>query len=138
MKPIVSSPLVVTPQPGCKLWRLVEDLHVMFYGIEIFIPEGTVTDFASVPKWMKPLFPDSAICSVASIVHDRLYQRGVTSKWMADAIFFSMLKYEPQPVGWLCRSAMWIGVWAFGWLAWWSHRRRERKDFLSVNDVTEM
>ena len=124
-RPVSSGRLVVSPLPDGNFWQVEKNLVVEFYGLRLAVRRGEITDFASVPRIIAWLFPKRAIFSVASIFHDHLYRTGETSKWMADALFFSLLRYEPDPVGWCCRSLMWVGVWAFGWFAWWKHRRNE-------------
>lgn len=40
---------------------------------EIVVPEGFVTDFASTPKSLYPIFPPIGIYNKAAMVHDFLY-----------------------------------------------------------------
>lgn len=40
---------------------------------EIIVPEGFVTDFASTPKSLYPIFPPIGIYNKAAMVHDFLY-----------------------------------------------------------------
>lgn len=116
--------LVISPLPGSwgKRWKLEKPLVVEFYGVRMEVPQGEVTDFASVPGVVAWLLPKRSVYSIASIFHDHLYRTAKTSKWMADAMFFSLLKHEPQPVGWCCRTVMWLAVWSLGWFAWRKHR----------------
>ena len=50
--------LLVTPMPDGRRWRVVSDCHYETDGgAKITIPAGFITDFASVPRILWPLFP---------------------------------------------------------------------------------
>lgn len=119
---VVVSPIAET-QP--QQWIVRQDLVVRIYGSELVVPSGFICDFASVPRLLKPLFPDKAINSTASVVHDYLYSTGLSSKWMADAVFYELLKCAH--CAWITRISMWLGVALFGFVAWRKHRKQDLK-----------
>lgn len=61
------------------LYQVVEDFEVKISsGKKITIPEGFITDFASVPRFLWPIFPPlkGNRADVAFIVHDYAYSYG--------------------------------------------------------------
>lgn len=120
-----ASEIVVSPLPDTEpqQWKVHEPIVIRIYGSEMVIPKGFVCDFASVPKFMKPLFPDKAIYSTAAVVHDHLYKTGLSSKWMADAVFCELLACAH--CAWITRMSMWLGVAMFGFVAWRKHRKQD-------------
>jgi hypothetical protein len=99
-----------------KRWELTKNISIKIFLWKITIPKGTITDFASVPRILKWLLPDDAIYSIASVVHDYLYHTHKTSKWLADAFFYEILKMEKirKPIAFI----MWLAVFLFGYFAW--------------------
>lgn len=118
-------------------WRVTESFR--FYsgeqGSSIFVevPEGFVTDLASVPRALRWLVPKVGKDSMASIVHDRLYATGTMSaanivndneylsdsaisRSMADGMYHQAMK--ALRVGRWRRIALYHAVSAFGWVAW--------------------
>ena len=77
---------------GRQLWKLRSPLTFELElngvgGISITVPSGYVTDFASVPRFLWPLFPPTGQWCEASVIHDYLCQLPMTSRFLADAIF---------------------------------------------------
>jgi hypothetical protein len=132
MRPIVSGKLLVAPlhtDGGFwkrlftpKSWEHQRKLTIQLYGLTMIMFAGEQTDFASVPRIMKWMFQDDAIYSIGSVAHDHLYRHGGTSKWMADAIFYELLRSvdEINPV---TAALMWLGVTLFGWGTWNGYRK---------------
>lgn len=106
---------------GAVLYQLCDPLNVCIPvgtgHILITVPEGFVTDLASVPRVLWPLMASSGQHQRAAIVHDWLYQcvTGV-SRFLADAIFRDLMASLNVPV-WR-RVAAYYAVRAFGWRHW--------------------
>ena len=61
---------------------------------DVVIPEGFITDFASTPKLLYPIFPPIGIYNKAAMVHDFLYTRGcpvIISRQDADKYFLQAM-----------------------------------------------
>ncbi|KKM64196.1 hypothetical protein LCGC14_1503790 [marine sediment metagenome] len=73
-----TTPLVVSPLPDGRRWRLVfqfgYDVGREGSGDRITVPVGFVTDFASIPKFLYWLLPWWAKFNKASVLHDCLYR----------------------------------------------------------------
>ena len=120
--------MVVSPVPGSEpqQWDILEPLIVSVCGVgEFTVPAGRRVDFASVPRWLRPFFSARALHSLGSVVHDELYTRGTTSRWIADAIFAELLRREG--IHFRTCVAMWVGVRLGGWWAWRQHRSEESR-----------
>jgi len=76
---------------GRTLYELVEPLRFEYTvnggGIEVTVPKGFVTDFASIPRPLWSVFPPCGKYTKAAIVHDYLYTRQGCSRFLADAVF---------------------------------------------------
>ena len=90
--PFKDTPIVA---PYGKEWILLKNLEVEIDGKVLFIPKGTTTDFASVPRilwWLFPPYDRNYL--VPSIVHDFFYRTQIRDRKTADKIFYElMLKY---------------------------------------------
>ena len=82
----------------------------------ITIPEGFVTDFASVPRlpFMFWFLGDRA--DYAALLHDYLYATAKFSRAKCDALFRHVAEWEG--VGFLSRWSMWAGIRLGGWVAY--------------------
>jgi hypothetical protein len=80
------------------------------------VPEGFVTDFASVPRLPLAFLLTGDSAHEAAVVHDFLYQRQEIPRQMADAVFEEAAKVSGEP-GWKS-WLMWAGVRLGGWVAW--------------------
>jgi hypothetical protein len=80
------------------------------------VPEGFVTDFASVPRIPLAFLLTGDSAHEAAVVHDWLYREKTVSRKTADAVFreASGASGEPGWKSWL----MWAGVRVGGWMAW--------------------
>lgn len=77
------------------------------------IPEGFVTDYASVPRLFWNIFPPAdPRYSRAAVLHDRLYEEWTVTRAAADAVFReAMLATGTRRLrAWV----MWLAVRAFG------------------------
>lgn len=76
---------------GRQLWVLTAPLkmrlRVVGGGITISVPVDFVTDFASVPRLLWPLFPPAGPWCEASVIHDYLCGQVGCSRFLADGIF---------------------------------------------------
>jgi len=107
-------------------------------GESIVVPAGTLTDFASIPRFFWRLLPPTGEYGKAAVIHDWLYQNlGIIQQHLAydvsprlreytrkqcDDIFLDAMSVLGVPA-WKKR-AMHGAVRAFGWSAWNSHRQR--------------
>jgi hypothetical protein len=87
------------------------------------VPEGFVTDLASVPRIPIAYWLAGGECDEAAVVHDYTYATGMVSREIADAVFREAALATGQPA-WRVQS-MWFFLRAFGWKAWNEHRSRE-------------
>jgi hypothetical protein len=80
------------------------------------VPEGFVTDFASVPRLPLAFLLTGDSAHEAAVVHDYLYREQQVSRSVADAVFREAagISGEPGWKSWL----MWAGVRIGGWVAW--------------------
>jgi hypothetical protein len=89
----------------------------------IEVPEGFVTDFASVPRLFWRIVPPWGRYSPAAVVHDYLYQSAKVSRKEADDIFLELMARLGVP-RWK-RYTMYWAVRGFGGFAWDAHRKRQ-------------
>ncbi|EGM7790980.1 TPA: DUF1353 domain-containing protein [Escherichia coli] len=75
-------------------WRLVEPFEFWLTDNQddvIYVPEGYVTDLASVPRLLWALFPPHGRYAKAAIIHDWLYDNALRTKAEADRIFLDAM-----------------------------------------------
>ena len=89
----------------------------------ITVPEGFVTDFASVPNFAAILAPKLGRYNRAAILHDYLYSTGEFIKGIADMVFLVAMQ-ELEVKRWR-REIMYVTVRYFGGPAWRGHRERD-------------
>lgn len=109
-------------------WRLAAqfafrrpEIITIVPAIEVIVPAGFETDFASVPWFFRRIFPPAgdgprARWGPASVVHDFLYRTGTGTRREADRIFREAMQAEGVSA-WR-RWAMWAAVRVFGSAAW--------------------
>lgn len=85
----------------------------------IVVPAGTVTDFASIPRFFWRLLPPWDIHRRAAIVHDYLYSTQTHPKEIADKVFLEAMQALNVPA-WKAQ-AMYRAVQWFGFKAWNQH-----------------
>jgi hypothetical protein len=135
------TPRFVTPpyleQIGRKLWRVKRPLVYKSALLgTITVPEGFVTDKASVPRVPIAYWLVGARGDGPAVIHDWLTQTqqhcGVkVSRLTTDAVYHEALgaqmpwgdAAEPGWAAW----AMWLGVRAGGWWAWWRCAARAKR-----------
>ena len=74
-----TTPLVAEPNDAMDLWILREAF--CFWtgtgegdGDKVTVPVGFVTDFATIPKFLWPIYPPTGLYGKAAVIHDYLYQ----------------------------------------------------------------
>lgn len=122
-------------------WKLLKAFEYSLREIDsgewVTVPEGFVTDFASIPRGLWNLLPPTGNYGKAAVIHDYLYQERII--WLqispryesyrtcnraeADSVLLEAMKV--LQVGRLTRWAVYAGVRTGGWLAWNRHRKNE-------------
>lgn len=111
-------------------WVVLSTLqYTALDGIVYGIPEGFITDLASIPAILRPLFNQNDNSRKAAVLHDSRYcvKRGLRKD--ADNLFLEAM--ERCGVGFFKRWAMYSGVRAGGW-AYWNSRSGMTADDFSV------
>ena len=94
----------------------------------IEVPKGTVTDFASIPRFFWRILPPTGLYGKAAVIHDWLYQLcgnlggRVFDRKRCDEIFLEAMIALGVPT-WK-RQLMYRAVRMFGWTAWNGHAKR--------------
>lgn len=122
-----------------KQWMVYEDCQAG----DLLIPEGFVTDFASVPRWLWSIIPPYGIAANASVLHDYRYifcELGQElgshhARIRADKLFLGDLLQDgiPKWQAW----AMYRAVRLFGkghWMVNWRRIQRIKEASPIVND----
>ncbi len=65
--------------------------------IDLIIPEGFVTDFASTPTLLYSIFPPIGIYNKAAIVHDYLYTAAILTRKESDLFFLQAMEVLEVP-----------------------------------------
>lgn len=111
-------------------WKLLESLR--YYSIElgrvIEVPEGFVTDFASVPRLPFIFWFTGGTAEAPAVLHDWLYRTGAESvtRSQADAVLKEAM--DSREFYWGLRTwSMWAGVRVGGY---WSYRTRDARPAL--------
>lgn len=97
--------------------------------IPIVVPAGTISEFASVPRFFQRILPKLDVHRPAAIIHDYLYQRCGNlpngrnlNREQCDEVFLEAMtvlgvpKWKRQAMYWAVRSA--------GFVAWNGHAKR--------------
>lgn len=82
----------------------------------IVVPNGFVTDLASVPRLFWQVLPPQGRYGPAAILHDWLYWQQATTREVADQVFLTVMEELEVPSA--KRRAMWASVRVFGGLYW--------------------
>jgi Protein of unknown function (DUF1353) len=109
--------------PGGKLWRsnetIVYEVGGLGSGVPITVPEGFITDWASIPRFAQ-LFIPKDVGRRAAVVHDYLYStHGEYGRWTrkeCDRVFLEAMACLEVP--WVARHIMYVAVRAGGWVPW--------------------
>lgn len=123
--------LVVSPFGDGKYWYLREELTWKAKSGKIFnVPEGFVTDFASVPQLVWSIFPRWAKYGPAAVVHDYCYWEQAISRKKADEVILEGM--EDLGVCWFTRYLIYYTLRAFGWIAWCDNRCQKTAKHIRV------
>lgn len=138
IKPLNDSDFETVTPIECR-WQERDDLTEIVSEYKIALPAGTLTDGASVPRFLWSLIPPTGRHFAAAILHDDLYRRNcfglvqklVKGEWVmitphedilidprrfADELFRDVMEYFQVPA-WK-RAAMYRAVRWFGWKAY--------------------
>jgi uncharacterized protein DUF1353 len=122
--------LTVSPIPDGKTWviRCVFGYDVGEEGSneKINVPEGFVTDFASVPRPLWIIFPRWGKYGNAAVIHDYLYWQQKYSRKRADELFLEAM--EVLSVGWFQKYSLYYAVRLFGCCAWRSNKKSKENN----------
>jgi hypothetical protein len=111
-----------------RLYRLTANyrihLNALVYGVyikNIDVPEGFITDFASVPRAFWRIVPPFGVYIPAAVAHDYLYSTGEAPRKVADMVFVLVMERlgVPRWKRWL----MYRAVRMFGVAPWRRHRQ---------------
>lgn len=87
----------------------------------ITVPIGFYTDFESMFRWIPSLYALLGdIAHQPSVVHDWLYYSAITTRKMADDVYFEAMELIGIPA--YKRYPIWWGLRVGGWRAWHEHR----------------
>jgi hypothetical protein len=108
-----------------KVWTVMQPLIYMSdVANKVFIvPEGFVTDLASVPRLPLMFLLAGGSAEEAAVVHDRLYATGELPRALADKVFKEAALVSGEPA-WRV-NLMFAGIRLGGWMAWNDHRARD-------------
>lgn len=117
---------IVKVTPCGEYWRLWQEITFTYNGKTYTIPKDFLTDFASIPDFVKTLlFSDKDKYTVAAIIHDYLCRYKVFPRNVCDEIFYEanllcgIKKYKAYE--------MWIGVRMGGWYFYYGYGKSEIK-----------
>jgi hypothetical protein len=103
-------------------WRLLRSFTYdsAVVGARIVVPNGFVTDFASVPRVPVAYWLFGGEANAAAVIHDYLYTTGIFPKDTADGVFYEAMR--ASGIGFLRARFMYWGVAYGGGVAWAKHR----------------
>ena len=101
-------------------WRLIEPLVYHGHSDVFIVPADFVTDFGSVPRYLRWLVPAYGRGKKAYVLHDYLYRSGEVPRDDADGIMRRVMRElrSTKPVRWMA----WLGVRVGGGAAWKKYR----------------
>tara|TARA_R110001599_G_scaffold348707_1_gene576219 strand:- start:4672 stop:5082 length:411 start_codon:yes stop_codon:yes gene_type:complete len=108
---------------GNRRWSLVQNL----YHNGDVVTSGFITDGASVPRLLWPLFPPYGKLFPAAIIHDWNYYKQVITRKQADSQFKSNMKH--CGMSWITRTIIYRSVRLFGGIAWHRNTLRHKATF---------
>lgn len=107
---------------GRREWVVLAPFEWQSESMHVIVPEGFITDLASIPRGLRNLFDINGPSRRAAVLHDWLYcaaqdadGNSVTRK-QADDLFREAL--AACGVNAVTRNLYWSGVRAFGWRYW--------------------
>ena len=109
--------------------------HSLLLPNPVTVPAGFVTDLASIPPLLRPVFDQNDASRQPAVLHDWLYCSKNLSRSEADALFLEALAHVG--VGRLRRLAMYAAVRAFGGRYWGSRNGLKQDDFALLPEREE-
>ena len=106
--PFIGDSVKVEAHADGRTWVVLEPLRYRGRDELLTVPEGSTTDFASVPDWLTWLVPKTGIYTRSAILHDHLWRHGGVSRADADGIFRRSMRELGVPL--VHRWLMWCGV----------------------------
>ena len=84
---------------GTGRWRLVKELeyHSDDGGV-IIVPRGFLTDLASTPRILWPVFPPYDTYASAAVMHDHLYNIKDRPRKKCDRLFLEAMSHSNVPI----------------------------------------
>jgi hypothetical protein len=121
--------LMVSPLADGRTWVTRKDFGYDVgeegSGDTINVPEGFMTDFASIPRPLWVILPKWGKYGNAAVIHDYCYWEQSRSRLEADRIFREAMGVLEVPG---CTSfVMYWAVRLFGWLAWAGSKSKKKK-----------
>lgn len=100
---------------GSAIFQLVGEFRFRSAHGEVVVPDGFVTDGASIPRPFWNIMGPFGSYFESAIIHDYLYSHHnrTHNRATCDAIFLEAM--EEQKVGWLTRKTIYRAVRMFGW-----------------------
>jgi len=118
---------VLAPLPDGN-WVLLKNLEIKLEKV-YFVPKGTTTDFASIPRWLWCIFPPHDYEYLrASILHDFLYRSQIKPRRVADKLFLKAMLKDGTPK-WKA-YLMYFAVRVFGRFAWERNKKEGEWDVI--------
>ncbi len=123
-------------------WEIREDwFYTLPDGTDIVVPRGFKFDGASIPRLLWSILSPVGLLLIPALIHDYAYKynkliavkangKRVSFKRSAGRLYwdniFRKVSIEVNGVT-LLNCLAWFFLVMFGWIAWCSHRRREKK-----------
>lgn len=112
-------------------WVLLRPLiYHALDGRRVRVPAGFITDLASIPAILRPVFSQNDRTRRPAVLHDFLYCSQVMTRAQVDGIFLEAMMVEG--VGWARRWVMFTGVRVGGWMFWKGHIGLTDNDFADL------
>lgn len=109
-------------------WIVLADItYTALDGAQYTILRGFITDLASIPRLLRPVFDQNDATREPAVAHDWLYCFRQTTRAQADAIFLEAL--GRSGVGLAHRWALYLAVRTWGWLYWGRRNGLTMEDF---------
>lgn len=100
---------------GLKLFKLKNE-HIDDDFPDIRVPQGFITNGASVPKFLRDIISPTGEMFRAAVVHDYLYYSKIVSRKKADAIFRKIVLDDTG--NWFLAYGAWLALRASGSKYW--------------------
>lgn len=111
---------------GAGRWIMLHEFRFdsAVIGARLIVPEGFITDLASVPRFPPFAFAIAGeSAEAAAVLHDFAYRIRTEPRWKCDALFYEAMATDgsafniPAEPAWR-RGPMWLAVRLGGWFAW--------------------